>query len=63
MELRDPVFARDAEFLRANTKKCTKFALPSPFLIAIRYWKAEHSSGAYPTYEHFMEHLAEALAC
>ena len=62
MELREPVFARDAEFLRANTTRCTKFALPSPFLIAIRYWKAEHSAGAYPTYEHFMEHLAEALA-
>ena len=62
MELRDPVFARDAAFLRANTTRCTKFALPSPFLIAIRYWKAEHSAGAYPTYEHFMEHLAEALA-
>jgi len=62
LELREPVFARDAAFLRANTTRCTKFALPSPFLIAIRYWKAEHSAGAYPTYEHFMEHLAEALA-
>jgi 5-methyltetrahydropteroyltriglutamate--homocysteine methyltransferase len=62
LELRDPVFARDAQFLRANTTRCTKFALPSPFLIAIRYWKAEHSAGAYPTYEHFMEHLAEVLA-
>jgi 5-methyltetrahydropteroyltriglutamate--homocysteine methyltransferase len=62
LELREPVFARDAEFLRANTTRCTKFALPSPFLIAIRYWNAEHSAGAYPTYEHFMEHLAEALA-
>jgi 5-methyltetrahydropteroyltriglutamate--homocysteine methyltransferase len=62
LELREPVFARDAEFLRANTDRCTKFALPSPFLIAIRYWKAEHSARAYPTYEHFMEHVAEALA-
>ena len=62
LELREPVFARDAEFLRANTDRCTKFALPSPFLIAIRYWKAEHSAKAYPTYEHFMEHLAEVLA-
>jgi len=39
LELREAVFARDAEFLRANTDRCTKFALPSPFLIAIRYWK------------------------
>jgi len=62
LEVREPVFARDAQFLRANTSRCTKFALPSPFLIAIRYWKAEHSAAAYPTYEHFMEHLAEVLA-
>lgn len=62
MQPREPVFARDAQFLRANTTRATKFALPSPFLIAIRYWKAEHSAAAYPTYEHFMEHLAEILA-
>ncbi len=62
LEPREPVFARDAQFLRANTSHCTKFALPSPFLIAIRYWKAEYSTPAYPTYEHFMEHLAEVLA-
>ena len=62
MQPREPVFARDAQFLRANTTRATKCALPSPFLIAIRYWKAEHSAAAYPTYEHFMEHLAEILA-
>ena len=57
-----PVFERDAQFLRANTSRCAKFALPSPFLIAIRYWKAEYSKEAYPTCEEFMEHLAEVLA-
>jgi len=62
MDVREPLFAKDAQFLRANTKRCTKFALPSPFLIAIRYWKAEHSANAYPTHEHFIEHLAEVLA-
>lgn len=62
IELHEPVFARDAAFLRANTRRVTKFALPSPFLIAVRYWKAEHSAAAYPTPEHFMEHLAEILA-
>jgi 5-methyltetrahydropteroyltriglutamate--homocysteine methyltransferase len=62
LEPHDPVFARDAQFLRANTGHCTKFALPSPFLIAIRYWKADYSGQAYPTYEHFLEHLAEVLA-
>ncbi len=58
----EPVFARDAAFLRANTRRITKFALPSPFLIAVRYWKARYSAAAYPTPEHFMEHLAEILA-
>jgi len=58
----DPVFARDAQFLKANTKRCTKFALPSPFLIAIRYWVEEYSAAAYPTYEHLLEHLSEVIA-
>jgi 5-methyltetrahydropteroyltriglutamate--homocysteine methyltransferase len=62
MDSREPVFVRDAQFLRASTERCTKFALPSPFLVAIRYWKAEYSARAYATYEHFMEHLAEILA-
>jgi 5-methyltetrahydropteroyltriglutamate--homocysteine methyltransferase len=62
IEPHDPVFAADAAFLRAHTTRCTKFALPSPFLIAIRYWNAAYSTGAYPTYQHLMEHLAEILA-
>ncbi len=62
IEPHEPVFARDAAFLRANTARCTKFALPGPFLIAIRYWHADYSAGAYPTYEHLMEHLTEILA-
>ena len=40
----------------------TKFALPSPFLIAVRYWHEDYSRDAYPTFEHFLEHLAEVLA-
>ncbi|HUS08484.1 MAG TPA: cobalamin-independent methionine synthase II family protein [Bryobacteraceae bacterium] len=62
IEAGDPVFASDAEFLARATDRRTKFALPSPFLIAIRYWNKEYSAGAYPTYEHLMEHLAEILA-
>src|SRR5258706_15366143 len=34
MSAKDPVFARDGEFLAKHTDCCTKFALPSPFLIA-----------------------------
>lgn len=57
----DPVFARDAAFLAKNTDRARKFALPSPFLIAIRYWHADHSAAAYPTWESFLDHLAEIL--
>jgi len=58
----EPVFVDDARFLVENTDRVTKFALPSPFLIAIRYWHSDYSSAAYPTYQHLMEHLAEILA-
>ncbi len=58
----EPVFAPDARFLTANTDRVTKFALPSPFLIAIRYWHPDYSRAAYPTVQHFLEHLGEILA-
>jgi 5-methyltetrahydropteroyltriglutamate--homocysteine methyltransferase len=58
----EPVFARDGQFLAQHTKRCTKFALPSPFLIAMRYWHHDYSAAAYPTVESFMEHLTELLA-
>src|SRR5262249_780574 len=57
-----PVFAEDARFLAANTDRITKFALPSPFLIAVRYWHEDHSRDTYPTVQHFLEHLGEILA-
>lgn len=58
----DPVFTGDAGFLAAHTDRCTKFALPSPFLIAVRYWHPDYSKAAYPTLQHFMDHLAEILS-
>ena len=61
MNAAEPVFAEDARFLAANTERVTKFALPSPFLIAVRYWHEEHSRAAYPTLQHFLAHLAEVL--
>ena len=57
----DPVFADDARFLVEHTDRCTKYALPSPFLVAIRYWHQDYSRDAYPTFEHFLDHLAELL--
>ena len=46
---RAPSNCRDRRSSRTTPASCgarqtaTKFALPSPFLIAIRYWKPEHS--------------------
>ena len=57
-----PVFRDDARFLAENTDRVTKFALPSPSLIAVRYWHPDHSRAAYPTFEHFLDHLGEVLA-
>ena len=61
MTPRQPVFAADAELLVKNTDRRTKFALPSPFLIAIRYWHQDFSANAYPTLDHFMDHLSQIL--
>src|SRR5208337_584598 len=58
MSSRESVFRNDAAFLVSRTDRITKFALPSPFLIGIRYWDERHSRAAYPTRESFMEHLA-----
>ncbi len=58
----EPVFAEDARFLVRHTDRVTKFALPSPFLIAVRYWHEDYSRDAYPTLSHFLDHLAEILA-
>lgn len=58
----EPVFWEDARFLTSNTDRVTKFALPSPFLIAVRYWHEDHSKEAYPTLQHFLDHLAGILA-
>jgi 5-methyltetrahydropteroyltriglutamate--homocysteine methyltransferase len=62
MQRGDPLFADDASFLTSHTDRCTKYALPSPFLIAIRKWHEDFSTDAYPTIDHYMEHLTELLA-
>jgi len=62
MNVAEPVFAADARFLVEHTDRVTKFALPSPFLIAVRYWHEDYSRDAYPTLEHFLDHLSEIIA-
>ena len=61
MSATEPVWREDAEVLARNTTRVTKFALPSPFLVAIRYWHEDFSRDAYPTLQHFIEHLSEIL--
>ena len=56
-----PVFAEDARFLSENTTRITKYALPSPFLIGIRFWHEDYSKDAYPTMQHFVDHLTQIL--
>lgn len=58
-----PLFEAESQFLAQHTDRHTKFALPSPYLIAIRNWHADYSRDAYPTLQHFLDHLAEILAC
>lgn len=62
MAAAEPVFAKDAKFLVDHSTRATKYALPSPFLVAVRYWHADYSAGAYPTMQDFMDHLTELLA-
>jgi len=59
---RDPVFAPDAAFLARHTDRCRKFALPSPYLVALRNWHEDYSTDAYPTIQHCIEHLSRILA-
>src|SRR5581483_4221120 len=48
--------------LPRHTDRVTNYAQPSPFFIPVPYWHEAHSRDAYPTLEHFMDHLAEILA-
>jgi len=61
MQYVEPVLAADAGFLAQTTDQVTKFALPSPFLIATRFWHEAFSADAYPTRRHLMDHLTELL--
>lgn len=58
---RPGVAADEARFLRENTERHIKVALPSPYLIGQRMWEPNHSSGAYPTREAFCEALVPLL--
>ncbi|MEO6847616.1 MAG: cobalamin-independent methionine synthase II family protein [Chthoniobacterales bacterium] len=57
-----PVFTADAKFLVKHAHKATKFALPSPFLVATRLWDKNYSTKYYPTKNDLVFELAETLA-
>ena len=53
----DDIAADAAMFLRRHTRRRTTVALPSPYILGWRMWRADLSSGAYDTREEFI------LAC
>ena len=55
------VIAGEARFLRENTDRKVKVALPSPYLIGQRMWEPGYSEAAYPTREAFCEAVAPVL--
>lgn len=56
-----PIAAQDAAFLRQNTDRRIKVALPSPHMIGGRLWHPEHSSAAYATRREFIEAVIPML--
>lgn len=56
-----PIAAQGAAFLRRNTQKQTKVALPTPHMIGGRLWHPEYSSEAYATRRDFIEAVIPIL--
>ena len=47
--------AGEVEFMRKHTDSKIIVAIPSPYTVGRRMWSADHSTGAYPTREEFVE--------
>ena len=47
--------AGEVEFMRKHTDSKIIVAIPSPYTVGRRMWSADHSTGAYPTREEFIE--------
>lgn len=58
---RPGLLGEEARFLVARTRRATKVALPSPYLLAQRMWDPTRSREAYPTREAFMRALVPVL--
>lgn len=61
MSYSHPIAAQGAAFLRQNTDKRIKVALPSPHMIGGRLWHPAYSSEAYPSRRDFIEAVIPIL--
>ena len=62
LEVLNPgLLATEAGFLKQNTDRDVKVAIPSPYLIGERMWDPEISKAAYPTRQDFTEALVPVL--
>lgn len=58
---REPLAAREAEFLRAHTRRACKVALPGPYLLSRSMWVKALSGDAYPTRERLCDDIVQIL--
>lgn len=56
-----PIAAGGAAFLRQNTSRQSKVALPSPYMIGGRLWHRDYSSAAYASRRDFIEAVIPIL--
>ena len=56
-----PIAAEGAAYLRRQTERQTKVALPSPHMIGGRLWHPDYSGGAYATRRDFIEAVLPVL--
>ena len=61
MRRREPLAAREAEFLRAHTTRACKVTLPGPYLLSRSMWVEKLSAAAYPTRESLCDDVVRIL--
>ncbi len=55
ISLRRPIVVDEVKFMRKHTDSKIIVAVPSPYTVGRRMWSADHSTGAYPTRDEFIE--------
>ena len=61
LEYSRPIVADEGRFLRAQTDRMIKVALPSPHMVGQRLWHEDHSRGAYSSRREFIEAVIPIL--